>query len=152
MQVADAECKRIVRCERSRDRCEQFAIESFCEQRDPSLTLIPRAIAPLPAPIAEGRIPDSVMRDNNGILENGLADPRLSTLRRVLDAIGGDLRDVSVRPAPTVSARTVLERRATGRERIETAGLGISDPSARLDRKERAGIDVLVERSARSAT
>lgn len=85
-------------------------------------------------------------------IENGLTDPRLSTLHRALDAMGGDLSDVSVRPPATVQARAVLERRSAGRERIESAGLGVSDASARLDRKERTGIDVSVERSERSTT
>lgn len=85
-------------------------------------------------------------------IENGLADPRLSTLQRVLAAIGGDLSDVSVHPAEPVSARDALERRAAGWELIERAGLGVSDASARLDRDERAGIDVSVERSQQGAT
>jgi len=81
-------------------------------------------------------------------IENGLADPRLSTLQRVLDAVGGSLSDLAVSRVVTVSADTVLERRAAGQQRIDQAGLGYSDPGARLDRKERAGEEVAVERSA----
>ena len=85
-------------------------------------------------------------------IENGLADPRLSTLQRILDARGGNLADLSVPTTVTVSVDTVLERRAAGRERVERAGLGSSDVDARLDRRERAGIDVSIERSAVSAS
>jgi len=81
-------------------------------------------------------------------IENGLTDVRLSTLQRVIDAMGASLSDLVVAPTTTVSARTVLERRAAGSVRVERAGLGPSDPDARLDRKERAGVDVSVERAA----
>lgn len=80
-------------------------------------------------------------------IENGLTDPRLSTLRRILDVIGGTLADIEAPRVAIVSADTMLERRAAGSERIDRAGLGASDPSVRLDRKERTGIDVAVERS-----
>jgi len=80
-------------------------------------------------------------------IENGLADPRLSTLQRVMDAIGANLSDLAVPRTRTVSVGTVLERRASGRTRLDRAGLGPSDPNARLDRKEQAGVDVNVERS-----
>jgi transcriptional regulator with XRE-family HTH domain len=86
--------------------------------------------------------------DHLSRIENGLADPRLSTLLRILDAMGGTLSDLEVPRVAIVSADTVLERRAEGRERIDRAGLGSSRPSDRLDRKERTGIDVAVERSA----
>jgi transcriptional regulator with XRE-family HTH domain len=85
-------------------------------------------------------------------IENGLADPRLSTLQRVLDAVGGSLSDVAVSRVVTASADAVLERRAVGQQRIDQAGLGSSDPGARLDRKERGGKDVTVERSTLRST
>jgi len=81
-------------------------------------------------------------------IENGLTDPRLSTLQRVLDVMGGKLSDLAVPPVTTVSAEEVLERRAFGRDRVDRAGLGASNPRARLDQKDRAGIDVTVERAA----
>ncbi len=80
-------------------------------------------------------------------IENGLTDPRLSTLQRVMDAIGASLSDLAVPRTAAVSVDTVLERRASGRSRLDRAGLGASDPNARLDRKERAGVDVSLERS-----
>ena len=81
-------------------------------------------------------------------IENGLADPRLSTLQRVIDAMGGTLSDLEAPRIVTVSVDTVLERRAEGRDRIDRIGLGSSDPNDRLKRKERTGLDVAVERSA----
>jgi transcriptional regulator with XRE-family HTH domain len=81
-------------------------------------------------------------------IENGLADPRMSTLRRALDAMGGTLSDLEAPRVVTVSVSDVLERRAAGRERLDQAGLGASDPGARIDRKQRTGIDITAERSA----
>lgn len=81
-------------------------------------------------------------------IENGLTDPRLSTVQRVLNVVGGTLSDLEAPRVVVVPAHIVLERRATGRQRVDRAGLGSSNPSARLDRKERMGIDVTVERSA----
>lgn len=80
-------------------------------------------------------------------IENGLADPRLSTLQRVLEAMGGMLSDLEAPWVVTVPVNDVLERRGVGQERVDRAGLGISNASGRLERKERAGIDVTVERS-----
>ena len=81
-------------------------------------------------------------------IENGLADPRLSTLQRILDVIGGTLLDLEAPRIVTVSADTMLERRTAGSERIDRAGLGSSNPSDRVDRRERSSVDVAVERSA----
>jgi len=81
-------------------------------------------------------------------IENGLADPRLSTLQRILDVMGGRLSDLEAPRIVTVSVDTVLERRAEGGERIDRVGLGSSDPNDRLKQKGRTGIDVAVERSA----
>ena len=81
-------------------------------------------------------------------IENGFACPRLSTLQRVLDAMGGTLADLEAPPATTVSADTVLERRTAGQLLVDRSGLGPSNPGIRLDRKDRTGVDVTVERSA----
>jgi transcriptional regulator with XRE-family HTH domain len=81
-------------------------------------------------------------------IENGLADPRLSTIQRVLEAMGGTLADLKTPRVATVPVDAVLERRVVGQKRVDRAGLGPSDASSRVDRKERAGIDVTVERSA----
>jgi transcriptional regulator with XRE-family HTH domain len=81
-------------------------------------------------------------------IENGLADPRLSTLQRVLEAVGGTLSDLETPQVVTVPVDAVLERRVVGQERVDRAGLSSSNPGGRLDRKERVGIDVTMERSA----
>ena len=81
-------------------------------------------------------------------IENGLADPRLSTLHRVLEAMGGTLSNLETPRVVTVSVDTVLERRVVGQERLDRVGLGHSNVRGRLDRRERAGVDVTVERSA----
>lgn len=81
-------------------------------------------------------------------IENGLADPRLSTLQRVLEPMGGTLSDLEAPRVVTVPVNDVLELRVVGQERVDRAGPGTSDASDRLERKERAGIDVAVERSA----
>ena len=80
-------------------------------------------------------------------IENGLADPRLSTLMRILEATGGTLADVSSPPVRTLSVDEALERRELGRTQVSDDGHGESDVGARLDRKERLGIDVAEERA-----
>lgn len=80
-------------------------------------------------------------------IENGLADPRLSTLVRILEATGGTLTDIVVRPITSASVDDVLDGRSQGRRRIEEAGLGLSDPAERLDRREYMGVDARAERA-----
>lgn len=80
-------------------------------------------------------------------IENGLVDPRLSTLVRILEATGGTLADVSSPPVRTLSVDEALERRELGRMEVAGHGLGESDVGARLDRKEHLGLDVSEERA-----
>lgn len=80
-------------------------------------------------------------------IENGLADPRLTTLRRILHATGATLADIVLPPFRTLSLEEALERREAGRSRVADQGLGVADVTARLDRKERLGSDVAVERA-----
>lgn len=80
-------------------------------------------------------------------IENGLTDPRLSTLQRVLDAIGADFADVSTPGIRTVSVATAIERRDAGRKRVGLTNLGTSDADARLDQRKRRGGDVDDERA-----
>jgi transcriptional regulator with XRE-family HTH domain len=81
------------------------------------------------------------------LIENGRVDARLSTLVRILDALGADLSDVVVAPPASISVEAAIARRERGRGRVEDSGMGISDPEARLDRKDRLGEDTRVERS-----
>lgn len=80
-------------------------------------------------------------------IENGLADPRLTTLWRILDATGATLADIARPSVRTLSIAEAIERRDAGRRRVADQGLDVTDVKARLDRKERLGIDVTVERA-----
>jgi transcriptional regulator with XRE-family HTH domain len=80
-------------------------------------------------------------------IENGLVDPRLSTLVRVLDSMGATLADIAVPVPRTVSAAAVVRRREEGRRRIDQAGLGPSDVQARLERRDQSGVDSTSERA-----
>ena len=80
------------------------------------------------------------------LIENGRVDARLSTLVRILDALGADLSDVVVDRPHSMSVAAAIARRERGRARIEASGMGMSDPEARLDRKDRGGADTRVER------
>jgi transcriptional regulator with XRE-family HTH domain len=80
-------------------------------------------------------------------IENGLVDPRLSTLVRILDATGASLADIVVEPPREISLSYALRRRDIGRSRIERSGVAKSDVSARLEHKDRRGADTTAERS-----
>jgi hypothetical protein len=73
-------------------------------------------------------------------------DARLSTLVRILDALGADLSDVVVDRPQSISVEAAIARRDRGRERVEAFGMGLSDPEARLGRKDQLGEDTRVER------
>ena len=77
-------------------------------------------------------------------LERGLADPRLSTVQRVAAALG---QEVSL--TPVGRGRGLKEVAREARSRIEAAGLGESDPWARLARRRRREQDTAVEARAR---
>ncbi|MFV1960782.1 MAG: helix-turn-helix domain-containing protein [Acidimicrobiia bacterium] len=82
------------------------------------------------------------------LIENGKADPRISTVVRILGCYGYALADLEPsRP----ERRTIAEVRSAaerGAARLKAAGLGPSDPLARLDRKDRLQEDTSVEREA----
>ena len=80
-------------------------------------------------------------------IENGLADPRYSTLVRILDATGASLDDIVVEPPREISLPDALRRRNIGLSRIERSGVGDSDVGARLERKDRNGGDTTAERA-----
>ncbi|MBU1865159.1 MAG: helix-turn-helix transcriptional regulator [Actinobacteria bacterium] len=82
-------------------------------------------------------------------IESGKADLRLSTLDRVLDALGLDIQLV---PRTTrVSIDEVVALSEQGRERLMAAGLGASSPRQRLDARQRGGIDITVEQTLLNA-
>lgn len=78
-------------------------------------------------------------------LESGDVDFQISTLTRILDAMGMDLAFVP-RNAP-MSLQEVLDQSSRGRERLESVGVTPSDPEERLDMKRARGVDVSVEQS-----
>jgi transcriptional regulator with XRE-family HTH domain len=80
------------------------------------------------------------------LIENGRVDARLSTLVRILDALGADLSDIVVEPPESISVEAAIARRERGRGRVEDSGMGMSNPEARLDRKDQLGEDTRVER------
>lgn len=83
-------------------------------------------------------------------IENGLVDPRLSTLVRIVGATGGSVGDLAVEPSPIRSIDEVLRRRAENRARLDAAGVAFSDPLDRLDERDRRGEDTSAERAVLS--
>lgn len=81
-------------------------------------------------------------------IENGKVDARISTVARILHATNGTLADLDVTLPAVVDVDDVLARRVLNRSRLEAAGVGPSDPSARLDEREFEGDDVAAERAA----
>jgi transcriptional regulator with XRE-family HTH domain len=80
-------------------------------------------------------------------IENGLVDPRLSTLVRIVGATGGSVADLAVESPPIRSIDDVLRRRAENRARLEAASVVSSDPLDRLDERDRRGEDTSAERA-----
>ncbi|HSJ71616.1 MAG TPA: helix-turn-helix transcriptional regulator [Acidimicrobiia bacterium] len=80
-------------------------------------------------------------------IENGLVDPRLSTLVRILGVTGGTLADLAIEPAPVTPIADVLERRKANRTRLRATGIAVSDPMDRLDERDRRGEDTSAERT-----
>lgn len=78
-------------------------------------------------------------------IENGGSDIRISTLMRLLEAMGLDIEFVP-RDA-SVPLQDVLARSDRGRRRLDAAGIAPSDPQTRLDAKRARRLDVSVEQS-----
>lgn len=82
-------------------------------------------------------------------IESGKVDLRLSTIDRMLDALGLEIELVPRRTS--ISLDEVISRSRQGRERLAEVGLTASRPQERLDAKRRRGIDVTVEQSILNA-
>lgn len=82
------------------------------------------------------------------LIENGKADPRISTVVKILSCYGSGLGDLEPSPIEVVSVAEVLSRAERGVQLLESVGLGPSDPLARLDWKEQHQEDVSLERTA----
>lgn len=89
-----------------------------------------------------------ISRAQISLIENGKADPRLSTVLRLLDAYGGDLSDLRVPRSTPMSIEEFRNRASEATTFLKDMGLGPSDPEARLDLKESKGVDVSAERRA----
>ena len=82
------------------------------------------------------------------LIENGKADPRISTLMKILICYGSGLADLEPNPIEVVPVAEVLARAERGAQLLESVGLGPSDAMARLDWKEQRQVDVGLERAA----
>ncbi len=88
-----------------------------------------------------------IPQPNLSRLERGLADVRLSTLLRVAEALG---TEIVLTPAGRRRRLDEVVREAEqARGRVFAAGLGESDPWARLARRARLGEPTEVEAEAR---
>jgi transcriptional regulator with XRE-family HTH domain len=82
------------------------------------------------------------------LIENGKADPRISTVMKILTCYGRGLADLEPNPTEVVSVAGVVARAERGAQLLDSLALGRSDPQARLDWKEQRQIDVGLERAA----
>lgn len=76
-------------------------------------------------------------------LERGGIDPRLSTVLRVLRALG---LGMDVVPAERVTLHDVEQRMEEGMARLRSAGVTDRGAKSRLDWKDARGLDTAVER------
>ena len=89
-----------------------------------------------------------VSRAQISLIENGKADPRFSTVARLLTSYGADVSDLATGPAESVSVDEIVAQAAQAARKLDEVGLGPSDPQARLDLKASRNRDVEAERSA----
>ena len=89
-----------------------------------------------------------VSRAQVSLIENGKADPRISTVIKLLSCYDSGLADLEPNPPRVISLDAVMVRAERGARRLTDVGLGPSDPRARLDWKADREIDVGAERRA----
>lgn len=83
-------------------------------------------------------------------IENGKADPRMSTVTQLLSCYGASLSDLESSSPGVLSLGEVKRRANQASERLVLSGLGPSDAGARLDRKAERQVDIRAEREALS--
>jgi len=59
----------------------------------------------------------------------------------------GQLADTAPETPQVIPVAELLERRSRNRARLLESDIGVSDPIARLDRKDRLGLDTTAERA-----
>jgi hypothetical protein len=79
---------------------------------------------------------------------NSKADPRISTVVRLLSCYDARLAELEPNPGEVMTIDDVSARAERGARRLTEVGLGPSDPVARLDRKAGSDIDVETQRRA----
>jgi transcriptional regulator with XRE-family HTH domain len=82
---------------------------------------------------------------NLSSIESGRVDFRMSTLDRVLEALGLDIQLVP--RTNRVSLEGVMAWSEQGRARLVAAGVAPSDPQRRLDAQQARGAEVSVEQT-----
>ena len=98
--------------------------------------------------ISDACIRSGVSRAQISLIENGKADPRLSTIEKLLSSYGAGLADLEPVRARVPTIDEVSERAEKAAGRLDELGLGPSDPLARLDLKTSRGADTESERRA----
>lgn len=81
-------------------------------------------------------------------IENGLVDPRMSTVTQLLSCYGATLGDVESIVTTRIALDEIKLRAELSAEKLNRLGMGASDPIARLARKDALGVDTNDEREA----
>lgn len=89
-----------------------------------------------------------ISRSQISRIENGMVDPRMSTVTELLTCYGASLAYLESSPPAVVSLRDIKRRARRGSERLAAVGLGRSDPEERLARRGRRGPDTWAESEA----
>lgn len=98
--------------------------------------------------LSEVTVRTGVSRSQISLIENGKADPRISTLVKILSCYGSGLADLEPNPIEVASVAEVMAGAERGAQLLDAVGLGPSDAQARLDWKEQRQVDVGIERAA----
>ena len=87
-------------------------------------------------------------RSQISLIENGKADPRISTVVKLLTCYDSGLAELEPNPPRALAIDDVIAQAERGARMLEQVGLGPSDPLARLDWKAHRDADVEAERLA----
>lgn len=98
--------------------------------------------------LSDAYVRTGVSRAQISLIENGKADPRISTVVKLLSCYDARLGDLDSNPGEVMTIDDVSARAERGARRLAEVGLGPSDPVARLDWKAGRDIDVEAERRA----